>query len=358
MSRPAKVSIDVNAFLHNLNVAKQYAGSAIVMPMVKANAYGHGIEALISALKQADAIGVSCLEEALELREAGCKQTIALMEGFFHQDELPTIAHHQFEIVIHSPWQLKALKKFKTENPLQVWVKINTGMNRIGLSLKDFNQCMSDIKHISSIKKTINLMTHFSDADDSQNPKTKKQLEQFNAVTQNYSGLKSTANSAALINYPESHFDRVRPGIMLYGISPFMDKTGLELGLKPVMHLGSEIIALNHCKKGETIGYGSTWTCPESMPVGVVAMGYGDGYPRHAKRGTPVLVNGVKVPLIGRVSMDMLTVDLRQYPQGKIGDPVTLWGPDLPVEKVATCADTIAYELVCAINTSSIRLKT
>jgi len=356
MSRPAKVHIDVNAFLHNLAVAKAYAGGAVVMSVVKANAYGHGIHNLLPALRQTEAIGVSCLEEALELRELGCKQPIMLMEGFFYADELELIAKHDLQMVVHQPQQIEMLKKNVLTKPVYAWLKINTGMNRIGFAPEQVSKLIETLQNLESIQKPIGLMTHFSDADVLENPKTLKQLNNFTAVAGNHKGLKTAANSAALMSYSESHFDWVRPGIMLYGISPFEDKLGIDFNLKPVMTLSSELIAVNQCKKDETVGYGSNWIAAEDMPIGIVAMGYGDGYPRHAKNGTPVLVNGVKVPLIGRVSMDMLAVDLRTCPKAKVGDEVVLWGENLPVEKIALMSDTIAYELLTSINPASVRL--
>lgn len=356
MSRPARVHIDVAAFLHNLSIAKSYSGNALVMPVVKANAYGHGIHNLVPALKQAEAIGVSCLEEALELRELGCQQPIMLMEGFFHADELELIAKHALQTVIHQPHQVEALQKTILAKPIYVWLKINTGMNRIGFMPEQAPQVIEILQKLESIQKPIGLMTHFSDADVLDNPKTLDQIKLFNSIAASHNALKTTANSAALMAYPQTHFDWVRPGIMLYGISPFEGKVGTDFNLKPVMTLSSELIAVNQCKKGGDIGYGSNWTAEEDMPMGIVAMGYGDGYPRHAKNGTPVLINGIEVPLVGRVSMDMLAVDLRLCPNAKVGDEVILWGLGLPAEKIAAASDTIAYELLTSINPHSIRL--
>lgn len=356
MSRPTNVRIDPAAFLHNLKVVKFYAKNARIMAMVKANAYGHGILPLIQALQSVDAVGVSCLEEALELRDLGFRQPIVLLEGFFKADELDIIAEMQLEIVLHQPYQLQILQQAKLKTSLKIWLKINTGMNRLGFPIDQIADLFDAIQKIPAIEKPINWMSHFSDADDLTAKKNQQQLDLFQHITKPYDGFKSLANSAAILSNPASHFDWVRPGIMLYGVSPFTEKSAAAFNLKPVMTLSSNLIAINQVKKGEAIGYNSTFICPEDMSVGVIAMGYGDGYPRHAKTGTPVLVNGIRVPLIGRVSMDMIAVDLRQCKTAQVEDPVILWGEGLPVEEIAHSANTIAYELLCHINTKNVRL--
>lgn len=349
MSRPLSVRIDADAFSHNLRIAKSYAPTSTLMAVVKANAYGHGVQSLIPALHRAEALAVSCLEEAIELRQLGCQQTIMLFEGFFKKDELETIAKMGVHTVLHEPYQLEILQQIKLTRPITVWIKINTGMNRLGFPMESFKAVLGVLEANSNIAKPIHVMSHFSDADDLSTLKTQKQLEFFNSITSDFKGLKSMANSAALLTNSATHFDWVRPGILLYGISPFTDKIGADFKVRPVMTLQSEIIAIHQVQKGDAVGYGSTFTCPETMSVGVVAVGYSDGYPRHAHHGTPVLVNDVIVPLVGRVSMDMITIDLRKCPSAKVGDRVILWGRGLPIEKVAAMADTIAYELVCRI---------
>lgn len=356
MSRPAKVKIDPARFLHNLKIAKSHAKKARVMAMVKANAYGHGILPLIQVLEEADAVGVSCLEEALELRNHGCLRPIVLLEGLFKADELDIIAKMQLEVVLHQPYQLQILQEANLKTPLKIWLKINTGMNRLGFPIEQIADLLDIIQKIPAIEKPINWMSHFSDADDLSSEKTQTQLALFQNITKEHEGLKSLANSAAILSNPATHFDWVRPGIMLYGVSPFTEKPAAEFNLKPVMTLSSNLIAINHVKKGEAVGYNSTFICPEDMSVGVIAMGYGDGYPRHVQMGTPVLVNGIRAPLIGRVSMDMLTVDLRQCNTAQVGDPVILWGEGLQVEEIARSANTIAYELLCHIHTKNVRL--
>jgi len=364
MSRPSSVEIDIHAFKHNLQKIQKSCPEQKIMAVVKANGYGHGIIPLIPELKNVDAVGVCCLEEAVECRIQGLKTPILLMEGFFNSEELKIICEQDFQIVIHHEEQIEILEKLNSKSehddecnkenihfkkPLVVWLKIDTGMNRLGIAPKNVNPFLERLKKIDLLDESIGLMTHFSDADSPNNPKTKEQFNRFMAYTKGLSGLRSCANSAAILAFPETRADWIRPGIMMYGISPFADKLGSDFDLKPVMTLTSQIIAIHNCIKGETIGYGSTWKCPEPMPIGVVAIGYGDGYPRHAKNGTPVLVNGKEVPLIGRVSMDMITIDLRSQPSAKIGDPVILWGRGLAVERIALCADTIPYELVCGV---------
>lgn len=356
MSRPTRVTIDPAAFLHNLQVAKSLAKNSRVMAVVKANAYGHGIVPLLKPLEQADAVGVSCIEEAMELRKLGCQRPILLLEGFFKTEELSLISDMQFEMVLHQPYQLAALQQVSVEKPIKIWLKINTGMNRLGFPAHQLEDLLETINTVKAIAKPVNLMSHFSDADDIASGKNQAQLDLFQHIINDQVGFKSMANSAAILSNSAAHFDWVRPGLMLYGVSPFAEKTGAMFNLKPVMTLRSELIAVQPFKKGEAIGYGGTWVCAEDMPVGVVAIGYADGYPWHAKSGTPVLVDGVTVPLVGRVSMDMLTVDLRQCKDAKVGSPVVLWGEGLPVEKVALAANTIPYELLCRINTSRVRV--
>lgn len=349
MSRPAKVTIDLAAARHNLQIIKQYAPQAQILAVLKANAYGHGMENVAHALQAADGFGVCCLEEALELREFGIKKPILLMEGFFHADEIPLIAKHDLQTVIHHWLQIIELKKSKIKKPLKIWLKLDSGMHRLGFLPEEYQQVYTELMASSKIEKPIVLMSHFSSSDELKNPLTTMQHECFISVTQSMIGERSLANSAAILAWPTTHNDWVRPGIMLYGISPFSNQTGLDFKLKPVMTLSSELIAIHALRKGDPVGYGAIWRCPEDMLVGVVGMGYGDGYPRNAEMGTPVLVNNKIVPLAGRVSMDMLTVDLRTQPDAKVGDPVVLWGEGLPVEKIAAYSRTIAYELVCGI---------
>ncbi len=352
--RPITATIDLGALRANLRAVRRHAPGARIMAIIKANGYGHGIERAAAALEEADAFGVAGIDEALALRAAGIHHGIVLLEGFFSVDELPLIAHHGFAIVVHHEAQIRRLAAAPTDHSLTVWLKIDTGMHRLGLRPHQVEAACQRLRACGNVA-AVHFMTHFACADERDNPLTRQQTDLFHALAQGRGGDTSLANSAAILHWPASHAARggavswVRPGIMLYGVSPFPEEDGARLGLRPVMTLTSRLIAVNDCLRGDAIGYGATWRCPEDMRVGVVAAGYGDGYPRGAVNGTPVLVRGERVPLVGRVSMDMLCVDLRACPEAAIGDEVVLWGGGLPVEEVARHAGTIAYELLCGV---------
>lgn len=348
MARALKALINRTALKHNLNRVKQIAPGKKIIAMIKAHAYGHGLNLVTDALEEADAFGVASIDEALELREQGVKKRIILMEGFFHPNELKDIIHHDFEPVIHHWGQVQAL----TQNHLasmDVWIKVNTGMNRLGFSPKDFPLALEQLTACASIRIK-GIMTHFSCADQLDNPQTRQQMALFDELTRDVPGEKSLANSAGIIAWPDAHGDCVRPGIMLFGASPFPGCYGYQTDLRPVMTLQTELIAKHHIVEGERVGYGGIFVAPDSMPIGIIAVGYGDGYPRHAPYGTPVLVGGKRVPLIGRVSMDMCAVDLREASDAKVGDTVVLWGEGLPVEEVAAKVGTVPYELLTGLS--------
>lgn len=347
--RKTQVTINLPALRDNLRKAQNAASSARVMAAIKANGYGHGLVRVARALSEADAFGVACLEEAIQLREAGIDKPITLLEGFFHLDELPEIMEHDLELVVHHSRQLSLLEQGGLHTSVKIWLKVDSGMHRLGFPPHTIEKQWTRLNNLGERVSFLGFMTHLANADDRGDQTTVKQLECFSQVVGKLPGERSIANSAAILGWPESHGDWVRPGIMLYGASPFTGSRGSDEGLQPVMTLRSELIAINRMKRGDAIGYGGTWICPEEMNVGVVAIGYGDGYPRHAPSGTPVLVNGKRVPLIGRVSMDMITVDLRTLPDAAIGDPVVLWGDGLAVEEIADAAGTISYELLCGI---------
>ncbi|MEE9452575.1 MAG: alanine racemase [Gammaproteobacteria bacterium] len=348
MSRPSKIHIDVNALIHNFGCVRQLAPQSKILAIVKADAYGHGLKKIVIAAQSlCDAFGVCCLEEAIMIRDLGINTPIVLLEGFYHADELPLLSQYDLQCVVHHHYQLDLLRQHRLHKPLQVWLKINTGMHRLGFSPEDFQSVYYQLQQNINIIKDIRLMTHFSQAGDIKNSTTTVQIEKFKQISNEFPGECSLANSAGILAWPKSHAQWVRPGIMLYGISPFDDQQTAPHNLQPLMTFSSQLIAIQKCERGEPIGYGGHWICPEDMHIGVVAAGYADGYPHHAKNGTPVLVNGKVVPLVGRVAMDLLSVDLRQQPQAQVGDPVILWGKDLPVEAVAEYADTIPYELVC-----------
>jgi alanine racemase len=346
MSRPTYMTIDIGALQHNLARVHILAPKRSVIAMVKANAYGHGIVRAANALAKADALGVASLEEGNILREAGITQPIVLMEGLFYADEINEAAKQQFSLVVHHEPHVEMLERANVAKPFSVWLKVDTGMHRLGIDPSQVRAIYQRLMAAPAVKKPIGLMTHFAEADAVDKSSTQEQIKLFNQVTTGLIGPRSFANSAGILAWPDSHGEWVRPGLMLYGAAPFSNKTGLDYELIPVMTLWSRIIAIRQVKAGGKIGYGGTWTAPEDMLVGVVGVGYGDGYPQFAKNGTPVLVNDVECEVIGRVSMDMLTVDLRHQPHATIGDPVTLWGKGLPVERVARHSNTSAYEIL------------
>jgi alanine racemase len=358
MTSPAYALVNLEALQHNLKIVRQYAPNARIMPVIKANAYGHGMFRVATALQSADAFAVARVDEGVNLRKAGITNKITVLEGFSCVNELEAILAYKLDTVVHSFTQLNMLVARPEKNICSIWLKLDTGMNRLGFKVEEFPLAFHRLKHCSLIKGPINLMTHLANADDTQDSSALKQITLFNdTVTRLFADQKfdrklsdcSIANSAGILAWPNSVKDWVRPGIMLYGISPFPDNTGAHWQLKPVMSLHSRLIAVKSLIKGDKVGYSGIWTCLKPTQLGIVAIGYGDGYPRQAKAGTPVLVNGQRVPLIGRVSMDMITVDLHSQPEAKQGDYVTLWGEGLDIEEIAQCSETIPYTLVCGI---------
>ena len=347
MSRPARALVDAQALRHNLNRVRELAPATRVMAVIKANAYGHGLAFAARALRSVDAFGVASIEEALELRAANVEQPISLLEGFFEPSELEPIAEHRLSPVIHNAAQLWDLERTGVRG-IEAWLKIDTGMHRLGFAPLDVRDAMRRLQACEGIAG-IRLMSHLANADNKFDNTTRQQTDVFTAVTKEYECERSLANSAAILAWPQTHFDWVRPGIMLYGASPLVGVSATALKLKPVMTLESALIAVHRLRKGDAVGYGGDFVCPEDMRVGVVAIGYGDGYPRQMRPGAPTLIAGRRAPLIGRVSMDMVHVDLREHPQAQIGERVLLWGPGLPVEEAATHANTIAYSLLCGV---------
>jgi alanine racemase len=346
--RPAQARINLQALQHNFHRVRALAPDSKVMAIIKADAYGHGLVPVAQALGGRDAFGVACLEEAISLREAGFDRRIVLLEGLFDTDDLALIHGYQLDVVIHHISQVEMLEQDQMLKPLDVWLKIDTGMHRLGFAPDQVAVVTKRLERLPQLG-SLSYMSHFACADEPDNPATQIQIDRFEEVCADLKGDRSLANSAAVLTWPASHCDWVRPGIMLYGSSPLPGRTAQDLGLQPVMTLATRLIAVNPHNKGEAVGYGGAWTCPEDMPVGVAAMGYGDGYPRHAPAGMPVLVNGKRSALIGRVSMDMICVDLRNQPDAKVGDEVILWGEGLPVDEVAQQAGTISYELLCGV---------
>ncbi|MEM6998518.1 MAG: alanine racemase [Pseudomonadota bacterium] len=350
MTRPSRVVIDKQALKHNFQRVKELAPNSKIMAIIKADAYGHGLIRVAKTLSDVDAFGVACLEEAEQLRAAGISNSIVLLEGAHKEIDLLRIVQLRLDVVIHNEIQIEMLEQANLDESLQVWLKIDTGMHRLGVPLKNVKEILDRVNNCSNIKSSSKLMTHFATANEQSNPLTQQQLTRFNDFSKKLDYEKTVANSASVINFPETHLDWIRPGLMLYGVSPMKEGRANDHGLKPVMTMESEIISIQHLSKGDCVGYGATWSCPEDMPIGIVAAGYGDGFPRHAKSGTPILVNNVRCALIGRASMDMLTVDLRNQPDTKIGDRVVLWGESLPIEEIAQYADTIPYELMCGVH--------
>lgn len=338
--------INLSALKHNQKVLQKKAPNSQFLAVIKANAYGHGMVRIAQALSGVYAFGVARLNEALALREAGITDPIVLLEGFFHADDLELLAKHDLQTVVHSQQQLDAILGSQLNRPLQVWLKLDTGMHRIGFHEPEFDAAYQALKTSVNVSKPINLMTHFNCADELDNNITAEQYQRFNMHIKPDSGLVSVANSAATLAWPQTHADIIRPGIALYGVSPFEDKLADEFNLQPVMTLKSQLISVRAHHAGESVGYGAGWTATHETKLGVVAVGYGDGYPRMAPVGTPVLVNGRIVPIVGRVSMDMLTVDLGEHSTDIVGDEVTLWGEGLPATQVAKHIGTISYELV------------
>ncbi len=296
-----------------------------------------------------DVFAVACVEEALILREAGIEQPILLLEGVFEAAELPLCARYGLEIAVHHPDQARMLEVARLETPVRAWLKIDTGMHRLGLDPDTVAAIAQRLRDCPSVWPELGMMSHLARADERDSDYTRQQLQTFEIATAGLSGPRSLANSAGVLGWPQTHFDLVRPGIMLYGASPFVDSLAPDEALRPVMTLHTRLITIKRLHKGDPVGYGGTWSCPEDMDVGVAAVGYGDGYPRHAPSGTPVLLNGREAALIGRVSMDMISLDLRRHPEARIGDPVVLWGEGLPVERVAQAAGTISYTLLCGV---------
>lgn len=350
MIRTAYAVINLKAIAHNVQQVRAAAPHSKVMAVIKANAYGHGLLRVAHALDGlVEGFAVARVQEGVRLRKAGLQQRIVVLEGFTEREELQDLLHYDLEASVHSPHQLAILNRQSEPKPLNVWLKLDTGMNRLGFKPLDVNRIYEQLQGCEQVKKPLNFMTHFANADDKSDSKTLQQIALFKQLTANYEGEKSMANSAGILAWQDSQTDWVRAGIMLFGISPFADSTGKQLGLQPLMSLHSRLIAVRDVSAGETVGYSGTWTSPHATKLGVVAIGYGDGYPRYAQNGTPVLVNGQRVPLVGRVSMDMITVDLGLNSSARAGDSVTLWGDGLPVEEIAICANTIPYTLVCGI---------
>ena len=348
MSRPARVVIDIEAAKHNLSVVQKMAPSSKILAVIKADAYGHGLIQMARGFEDADAFGVVSTEEAIALRKSGVSHPVVLLEGFFEESELDIIGKYGLESVIHNREQIGILKKRKVER-LPVWLKVNTGMNRLGFDIKELKTVYEQLK---SISHPLRLMSHLANANLWGDPSVELQIKEFHDATSDYTEERTLANSGGVLGWPSCHDEWVRPGLMLYGVSPFVGIEGESLGVRPVMRVLSKLIAVRRLKLGEKGGYGSEFICPEEMTVGVAAYGYGDGYPRNIRAGSPVLVNNCRAKIISS-SMDMTMLDLRGVENPNFGDDVTFWGPGLPVETVSKALDTIPYELLCGVRRRS-----
>jgi len=350
MAYAATATIDLSALRLNFAQVQKAAPVSKIMAVIKANGYGHGMIPIASALSNlTNAFAVAQLEEAVKLRERGFPQRIVLLQGFTDKQELLMLSELEVDAVIHQPEQIQILLTNQLPKPIFAWLKLDTGMHRLGFrphQMMGMYQQLADCKSIAGIP---GCLSHFSNADNQSDPKTLAQLKLFQEKTHTLSSAKSIANSAGIIAWPQSHFDWIRPGIMLYGISPLQDKSGKDLGLQPVMTLSTQVIAIQSIKQGEKIGYGETWEAAKDTNIAILGIGYGDGYPRSAQVGTPVLINGKQFPLVGRVSMDSISVNIGEE-NITVGEFAILWGDGLPVETIAACAATIPYELVCRVS--------
>lgn len=344
--RPARALIDLHALRHNYRLARELSG-ARALAVVKADAYGHGAVRCAQALEaEADGFAVACIEEALELRYAGIRLPILLLEGFFEASELSLIDQHQLWCVVHSAWQVEAIERARLARPLRVWLKLDSGMHRVGLHPAEYRDAHARLLASGNVDKIV-LMSHFARADELDCPRSEEQLAVFREARGELQAEVSLRNSPAILGWPQVPSDWVRPGIMLYGATPFEQDQEQAARLKPVMTLESKIISVRELPAGEPVGYGARFVAERPTRVGVVAMGYADGYPRHAATGTPVLVDGLRTRLIGRVSMDMLTVDLTDLPQAGLGSRVELWGREVLASDVAYGCGSIPYQLFC-----------
>ena len=353
MARPITATIHADALRHNLAALRDRAPGRRLMAMVKADGYGHGLETAARALGAADAFGVAAIEDAARIRAVGLDQPILVLSGFDNPGDLEQLRALRAEAIVHHAAQLDLLEQTDGA-PIRVWLKIDSGMHRLGFAPEQVRDAYARLRAARGVEGEIVLMTHFASSDefDAHSPnglQTPAQLRAFTAATEGLEGPRSLANSAAVLGWPQACGDWIRPGGALYGMSVVAGRSGATFGLRPAMTFETRLLAVNRVAKGERIGYSAAWEAPEDMAIGVAAVGYGDGYPRLAPAGTPVLVNGRTASVVGRVSMDLMTIDLRGQAEARAGDPVVLWGDALPVETVAEAAGTISYALTCGI---------
>jgi alanine racemase len=354
-NRTACINLDV--FASNITVIKNHLDrhgqkANHIMACIKSNAYGHGLIPTALALANSGCSGfaVADLSDALQLRKDGLKQRILLMSSTLSDEALYLISEHQIDWVVFHPQHLQQIESIQLEKPIQIWLKINTGMNRMGIDPQQANEAISRLQHASSTTAMPFLMSHFASADQKPSEHVATQYSCFLNTIAHHQASRSLANSAAILNYPETAFEWSRPGIVLYGGSPLPNTTGKDLNLTPAMEVNARLLTTHRCLKGESVGYSGWWQCKEDTPIGIVSFGYADGYPRQMPHGAPVMINGQQARTLGRISMDTLIVDLSNCPNAKIGDWVTLWGPDLPAETIAKRAGTSMYQLCCSLS--------
>lgn len=351
-----RAEVSAAALRHNLSRIRATAPASRVLAVVKADAYGHGAVAVARILADADGLGVARIDEAIVLREAGIPGPMLLMEGVVHAAQLAEAARHDLQLVVHEPGQLELLEAAPAALAFTVWLKINTGMNRLGFRPEQVPAALGRIAALGQRVRELRFMTHFALAEEPGGGQPAEQMARFEAALGGRSGARSLANSAAIFSLPASHADWVRPGLALYGASPFDGQTGAALGLMPAMRLVSTVIAVREVPAGEGVGYGGTWRASRTSRIAILAAGYADGLLRGTPQGAPVFLHGTRVPLVGRVSMDMAAVDVSGLPMVRVGDAAVLWGPELPVEEVAAAAGTISYELLCGVSPRVVRV--
>ena len=349
MSRATFATIHLAALRENLRRVRQLAPHSRIMAVVKADGYGHGLERVAHALASADAFGVATLDDAQRLRAAGLSNRIVLLEGFDEPSDLAEMRRLRLESIVHHSSQIEILEHDRDPRPLKVWLKVDSGMHRLGFAPDAVASAWQRLRRLPQVEREIALMSHFASADVPGDVATPAQIERFTRTCMGMDAERSLANSAGVLLWPQAHADWVRVGGLLYGISAVEGRCGEEFGLHPAMSLSARIIAINTIAAGERVGYAGAWQAPQDMRIAVAAIGYGDGYPRHAATGTPVLLRGRHASVVGRVSMDMITLDLREHDDAEVGDTIVLWGRGLPVETVAACSETIGYELVCGM---------
>jgi len=357
MKRSARITVHPKALQHNLKRVEQIAPHSKRLAVIKANAYGHGSVATAGTLyDQAQAFAVACVPEGVVLREAGIDKPITILQGFQNDADLRIAEQLNFRLTVHDDNQLRLLDNYSGSHNFSLNIKIDSGMHRLGFQPDRAKSLYDRLSNHAQVNATdLIMMSHFSSADDLDNDCTQRQIAVFDNACKEIVAPNSIANSAGILGWKDSHKEWVRPGIMLYGSSPFADKTRNELDLQAAMTFEAPVFSVHRLKKGDCIGYAETWTCPKDMDVAVVACGYADGYPRHAGSGTPIWLNGKETELLGRVSMDMIVVDANHYDENpvKVGDMAELWGKNITADRVATAAETIAYEILC--NAGNIR---